>query len=163
MTTWEQVLADAGVPGKRYLSVDSYPDEELFALVLAASRRAGRPTSGLLEDFGEHLAPALAQTYSAFIPEEWRTLDLLEHTESVIHKAVRLSTPGATPPRLTCTRPSATQIQISYRSERKLCSLGRGLIRGVSHLYRERVEIDHDGPCMLMGAPTCELEVRLVR
>lgn len=158
---WEALLAEAGLEGRHYLSSETYPDDELFGLVLAESRRSGKPIPAILVEFGRHLAPPLAHTYSAFIPDHWRTLDLLEHTEETIHKAVRRKGPGATPPNLSCTRVSETEVHISYRSERRLCALAKGIISGVADVYGERV-VTRDESCMHAGDPSCELSVELV-
>jgi len=51
----------------------------------------------LLEDFGALSRRILIDMYWALIEPEWKTLDLLEHTEEAIHKVVRLKNPGAQP------------------------------------------------------------------
>ena len=157
---WSRIREEAGAPERRYRVAESYPDEELVALVLATSSITGVSLAATLEDFGVHLAPVLANTYSTFIRPTWRTLDLLENTEEIIHKAVRVATPGADPPRLHCIRSGPGEVHITYTSERRMCALAKGLVRGVAGLYEETVAIDEHA-CMLDGDPSCELTVRL--
>lgn len=159
---WVGLLDDAHLPARSYKAADSYPDEEVFALVLAASRAWGESVSTVLEDFGRRrLAPGLARTYASLLRPRWRTLDLLEHTEGIIHTAVRAHDPLAAPPRLVCFRVAEDRVRISYRSERQLCALARGIVHGVADLYEETVTVE-DEQCMLKGDPACELVVSLV-
>ena len=95
---WRQVCDKAGVGPRVYLPVATYPDSEAIALVGAASELSGKPAGELLGAFGEHLVAPLLRTYSSLVRADWRTLDLLEHTESTIHRIVRLREPEATPP-----------------------------------------------------------------
>ncbi|NUQ74588.1 MAG: heme NO-binding domain-containing protein [Polyangiaceae bacterium] len=79
---WPAILRDAGLGTRLYSPFQTYPDAEVMAIVAAASKATGRPAGLLLEDFGEFVAPDLIALYRALIKPEWRTLDLLEHTES---------------------------------------------------------------------------------
>ncbi len=100
-----------------------YPDEEIVALVATASQLTSTPVPVILEDFGAFLVPTLLKVYKGYIKAGWRTLDLLEHTESNIHKAVRLRDPGAEPPRLKVKRTSPTEVVIAYSSARNMCEV----------------------------------------
>jgi hypothetical protein len=158
---WRQVCDEAGVGPRVYLPVATYPDAEAVALVGAASRLSGKPADELLGAFGEHLVAPLVRTYSTLVRPEWRTLDLLEHVESTVHRVVRLRDPGATPPELACERASGDEVVIRYKSPRRLCALALGLIRGVARHYTESVEI-RESACMHDGAPHCEIRTRRV-
>jgi predicted hydrocarbon binding protein len=113
----------------------------------------------LLEGFGEFITPKLFSMYRTVISKEWRTLDLVENTESVIHTVVRSR--GGTPPVLSVERKDATELVVSYGSKRKLCALARGIIRGIAKHYGERVTIA-EPQCMHTGAKSCRLEVKLL-
>lgn len=158
---WPGLLKDSGLESKVYLAVREYPDEEAAAIMRAAS--AGRKVSlpDLQEDFGMFIAPDLIGMYSSFVKPEWRTLDLIEHTESTIHRVVRLRNPGAQPPELRTRRPSADTVEITYTSPRRLCAVARGIIKGLAFHYNEQVEI-REARCMNRGDPSCELTVRSV-
>jgi hypothetical protein len=97
--------------------------------------------------------------YRAYILPEWKTLDVIEHTEERIHKMVRLQHKGARPPYLSTTRRSADEIVVHYASERKLCSLAKGFATGIARHYGETLQIT-DLTCMHRGAPTCEILIR---
>ena len=99
--------------------------------------------------------------YRHFVSPAWRTLDVLEHTESTIHRIVRLREPGATPPRLVCTRVSGTEVMIAYESPRRMCSLGVGLAFGLAEHYSESLDATQS-QCMNEGASRCLINFRLI-
>ncbi len=155
---WHTLLKEAGLPGKLYLTVESYPDADVLALLGAASRITGSQTGAILEDFGEFITPDLMAMYAAFVPKDWTTLDFLENVERTIHRTVRMRNPGAEPPRIQSRRSQPNQITITYSSERRLCALARGLARGVAKHYGQRVSID-EPECMMSGAEECKIRV----
>ena len=81
------------------LTIKTYPDETLLALVGAASELTGTPTPDLLRAFGEFLVPDLLKIYRQAIKPEWGILDMLENAEEKMHAAVRQKDEFATPPR----------------------------------------------------------------
>jgi len=157
---WTDMLRAAGLESKVYLATDTCPDAEVVALVTAASRQLGKPAPAILESFGEFLVPDLVRLYAAIIHPTWRTLDLLANTETVMHKAVRAQSPGATPPNLICQRPGPGEVVIIYSSPRKMCALARGLVKGIAKHFDERIVLK-DQSCMITGDPDCRLSVRL--
>jgi hypothetical protein len=158
---WNTLVGAAGVAGKVYLPNQTYDDRELIALVAAASRHTGKPAAELVEAFGTFIVPGLVRAYGAHINPGWKTLDLLENTEETIHRVVRTSQPGATPPRLTARRSGRSEVTIEYASQRKLCSLATGIVRGIADHYQEKVEISQTS-CMLHDAPKCTIRVALL-
>ena len=87
---WDELLANAAIGPKLYLAIQEYPDEELNAILQAASTHTGLPIAALLQDFGDFTGPHLVRMYQP----EWKTLDVIEHTEERIHKMVRLTILG---------------------------------------------------------------------
>jgi predicted hydrocarbon binding protein len=158
--TWRSLLRDAGLGRRIYLPVGEYPDAEAVALVSAASAATGVPVRGVLEDFGEFIAPDLLKMYRSLVRPEWRTLDFLEKTEETIHRAVRLKDAAAAPPEIRCERTAADEAIIRYASARRMCGVAVGIIRGVAAHYGEPVQID-EPRCMHRGDPECEIRVRV--
>lgn len=153
---WKNLLKAAGSKRSVFLPIQSYPDEELVQLVVTASQVTGLPVPALLGSFGEFIAPYLIKTYALLIRPEWKTLDLLENTEETIHKVVRTRNPGALPPELKVARQSPTQALLEYGSERKLCQVAMGIIRGVARHYGDTITITEQA-CMHDGAPACQI------
>jgi predicted hydrocarbon binding protein len=153
---WNELLTDAAIGPKLYLAIQEYPDEELGAILQATCRRTALSADAVLQDFGDYIGPHLAHMYRMYILPEWKTLDVIEHTEERIHKMVRLQHRGARPPYLSTTRRSEDEIIIHYASARRLCTFAKGIAMGIARHYGETIEI-RDLTCMHKGAKTCEI------
>lgn len=141
---WSSIVTEAGLDGTVFVPTKIYPDEHLGALVGAAVTLSGIDRETLLEDFGAFLAPHLLAMYGSMIPGEWRTEELLLNTEDTIHKVVRMKNPGAEPPRLEFERLEPGVLQLTYRSERRMSSLARGIMRGIATGYGEQLRISEE-------------------
>jgi len=157
---WPKVVAEAKLPDRLYLTAHQFPDSEFQSLVAAAARMMNVSTAQLLEDLGEFVAPDLLRMHAHSVLPEWRTLDLIEHTEKAIHQVVRENTSGAHPPKIATTRTSEDELVVAYVSPRRLCSFAKGIIRGIAAHYREPVHI-RETSCMLQGAAQCTIEIRV--
>lgn len=160
-STWIDLCKEANVHGKMYFPTDTYPDEEVLAIVVAASKATGNGIPIILENFGEFMINDLMKIYRHSLNPDWNTsLDLLANVEETIHKAVRMKNPNATPPQLECKRTSFNEVIIRYRSKRKLCFLARGLITGVSKYFNEELIVT-EPTCMNSGDEECKLIINL--
>ncbi|HEY7981086.1 MAG TPA: heme NO-binding domain-containing protein [Candidatus Eremiobacteraceae bacterium] len=156
---WHSVLHAANLDRRVYASIRHYPDREFFDILGAASSALNKPVDEIVEDFGAFIAPDLLGMYATLIKPEWRALDVIEHTEVVIHSVVRVRQAGATPPQLKSRRVSPDEIELIYDSPRRLCGLAKGIVRGIAAHFGERIEIVEHG-CMLHGAAACVLQIR---
>jgi hypothetical protein len=156
-STWTALLLAADVQGRMYNAMAEYPDEEVLAIVAAASRATGRTPAQLLEGFGRFLVPDLVETYRFLVQPGWDALDLIENTERTIHTVVR-TRDGATPPVLDVTRTSPDSLTIRYSSARQLCSLAMGIARGVGDLYGTPLDVQ-ESVCAKRGAEACTFSV----
>ncbi len=159
--TWNALVEKAGLQGRHHDPTKAYPDEDALALVGAAVEMTGLEANAILEDFGAFLAPDLLGLYATYVNPQWRTLDLLEHTESTIHRVVRASEPSATPPRLDVKRIARDRALLHYRSERKMCAVAKGIIRGAAEHFGESIQI-REPRCMHAGDAACEIEVSVL-
>ena len=156
---WKALLGQARLGGRIYLAIEEYPDAEALALVGAASKLSGKPVGDLLEAFGEYLVPGLLKMYGSLVQQGWDTLDIIEHTEETVHRVVRMRNRGARPPYLKCERKGLHELLVVYDSERKMCRLGLGIIRGIAKKRGEKVAVT-ETQCMLDGAPNCRLSIK---
>lgn len=161
-SAWLKLLASQGLSRKIYLPTQIYPDEELITLVVGIASQEQKSVEQVLEDFGQFIVTDLLKVYSTMIRPEWKTLDVLEHTENTMHKAVRHSDRAATPPELLCTRVSAREVVIDYSSRRKLSSLGVGIIKGISAYYGETTSIQVRHYQTAAGEKACKIAVTLI-
>lgn len=156
---WEKLLTASGLGFKMYLPLREYPDTEAVALVVAASKITGIEIPVILEDFGHFIAPDLLGMYRSVLKPEWKTLEVLEHTEEMIHKVVRIDKPGAKPPELRVKRLGPHEVHLTYNSARKMCPLAKGIIRGLGTHFAEKIAFDETA-CMHRGDPACEMSVK---
>lgn len=157
---WGDALRAAGIQSRIYYRVADYPDEEALALLTVLSASLQEPMQAVLERLGEFIVPDLMRMSRYWIKPQWKTLDLIEHTEETIHKTLRQEGSQTNPPRLRCRRSGPQEVVVIYDSPRRMCSLAKGIIAGVAAHYGEAVTIS-EPTCMLKGAANCELIVRL--
>ncbi|HEV3010893.1 MAG TPA: heme NO-binding domain-containing protein [Burkholderiales bacterium] len=156
---WREVVRLAGVPSRIYYRVADYPDQEAAALVSALAAALNEPLSTVLENLGEFITPDLLRMARSWIKPEWKTLDLIANTEATIHETLRAEGSQTNPPRLRCERTAPDEVVVTYDSPRRLCSLARGIVRGVARHYAEQVAIAEPS-CMLKGDAACRLVVK---
>ncbi|MDQ6781141.1 MAG: heme NO-binding domain-containing protein [Candidatus Eremiobacteraeota bacterium] len=131
-------------------------DDDFFAFIDGAAAVTAKPAAELLEDFGSYMAPSLLASHHELISPGWSALDVIENTESIIHRAVRTQTRDATPPVLRSSRLADGSVRIVYASRRKLCHFARGLIAGIGRSYGVTPVVEEPS-CMLRGSDQCEL------
>lgn len=156
---WNELLNDAGLGPRMYLAIQAYPDSEVVGIVTAASKKTGLAPDAILEDFGEFIAPDLLGMYRSLVKPGWRTLEVIEHTENTIHKVVRLQHADATPPYLHAERTGPDEVTVTYTSPRRLCSVAKGIIRGLAVHFGDVISVK-ESRCMNKGASGCVLVVR---
>lgn len=159
---WNKLEQKAGLANKIYMPNQVYSDDELQRLVQAAVEITGMPVKDVQAAFGEFAAPELLKLYQSQINPKWTSLDLIEKTEEMVHRVVRLKIPGASPPHLKCTRPTPSRVLIEYSSPRKMCGVAMGLARGVGTRYKEKLKVSEES-CMYNGAPSCKIAVENVK
>src|SRR5688572_25218556 len=158
---WAELVRRAGLDSEIYTPLRSYPDEQMLALVGEAVTMTGFTATTLLEEFGEALVPTYLSLYGNLLKPEWRTLEVIEHTEETIHRVVRMRHEGAEPPRLHAERTAPNEVVLTYDSPRKLCAVARGIVKGVAKQFGEVVTID-ERACMHDGDPACIIAFRKV-
>ncbi len=159
---WFTILEKAGLGAKEFVNYLDYSDEELLGIVGAAAQITELPAAAIVEDFGVFLGADLMKIYRPLIDPSWRTLDFLLHTEETIHKVVRARNTQAKPPALAFSPLGGDAVLLTYRSPRKMCSLAKGIARGVAGYYGEEIEIT-DESCVLEGAEECRVRFAVVR
>ena len=159
---WHALVDKAGIGDRLYTPMQAYPDQDIVKVVAAAVEKTGKPATEILEAFGEFLVPTYLSVYGPLLDADWKTLDVIQHTEETIHRVVRMRQPGAAPPRLHVERVSPDEVAIHYDSPRKLCAVARGITRGIAKHFHEQVSIS-DRACMHKGDPKCVISVKLVR
>lgn len=158
---WNDLLTAAGMEHAVFLPNETYPDAQAITLVTTASRLTGKAAGDILEDFGEFIAPDLLSMYRAQLDPSWRTLDIIENTEQLIHRAVRVKNPGAAPPELRVVREAPDRLRLTYTSRRQMCGVAKGIARGIARERKELIRITEPA-CMLKGGAQCDIHIERV-
>lgn len=154
---WDDLLDDAGLDGA-YTSLGSYADDELFALVGAASEATGRSPEDLIRWFGRESMPAYVGAHPDFFAGHASTRPFLLTINDLIHPEVRKLYPGAGVPDFEYDTSSDEVLVMYYRSRRRLCAFAEGLIEGAAQHYGQTVSIAQP-QCMHHGDDHCVLEI----
>ena len=161
LNIWEDILKKAGLGPKMYISLLGYPDEEFNAIIFAASELTGKSVPYILEDFGMYMMPGYIRIASHKIDPKWNVLDLLENVPVVFRHILVSAFTGSLPPLMKFVRNKPDEVTIYYTSPRKLCILGRGIIRGFAKYCNNEVKVT-ELSCMLKGDPQCQIIVKLL-
>ena len=144
-----------------YDVTQSHPDEDFLALVARAEAAVGKPAVELLGGFGEFAAMrTFADLYPDYYRESGAARPFLLSVEDHIHALVRRAVPDAQPPRLHVMPFGERGVAITYTSERQLCALLEGLVRGTARSFGEEATVEHP-ECMLRGALACAFFVEI--
>lgn len=153
---WDDVIDAAGVEGA-YTAVATYPDEEMNALVEAASAKLGVPGDDVLKWFGQRCIPLFAERYPHVFEPHASARSLTLALNDVIHPEVRKMLPGAYVPEFDYDASEPDALSIAYTSKRRLCSFAEGLLLGVCDHYGERCQVTHR-ECMKQGDMRCVID-----
>jgi len=156
---WDDLLQAASLDGA-YTSLGSYPDEDLYRLVSAASTAFDVPSQDVIRWFGREALPLLAAAYPRFFQPHITTRTFIGTLNDIIHPEVRKVYPGADVPWFDMAEGPSGEIAMGYTSQRRLCAFAEGLIEGAAAYFDEHVSIDQPA-CMLRGDEACQLVVRL--
>lgn len=141
-STWVQLVERSGLTNVEFDHKTVYPDEHIYALLGHAAAHSGVSVGEVHEKFGEYLVPDLMYMYQKLLQPGWKTLDMIEHTESIMHRQVRLDHAKNTPPVLAVTRLGPDELLIDYVSERRMSGLAVGIVRGLATYFDEADRID---------------------
>lgn len=136
-STWVRLLEDAHIDRSTYQMQEMYPTSEIAAIVESASKLTGISTYELMEQYGEFIVPDLMLIYNKYVDPEWRTYEMLLHTEEAMHSAVRREDNRATPPKVLVTKKGNKQLIVDYFSKRKMSCVATGIIKGIARHFHE--------------------------
>jgi hypothetical protein len=139
--TWLKLNEVAGISRPLYEPQKNYPLAEMFAILSATAIHSRLSQNKFTEKFGEYLVSDLLNLYKSHLNPSWKTFEILENTELIMHKAVRKQEKNANPPILNVSRVHDKLIIIDYYSKRKMASLAVGIIKGIAGFYNEKERV----------------------
>lgn len=138
---------------------EAYDDEWFAAQLDRLVVATGDSNDAVQRDFGSFAAQStFAGLYPAYYDESANTFAFLLGIEEKIHDLVRATIRGAYPPKLHVRPLGELGVLVSYTSERGLCALLEGLVRGTAAHYGDEVVIE-EIQCMHHGDPGCVFSV----
>ncbi|MDF3078737.1 MAG: hypothetical protein K0S09_2626 [Sphingobacteriaceae bacterium] len=139
--TWDNLIKLSGAVGEYELTYN-YSLQEIGSIVAAASQLTGISHYNIQERFGEYLVPDLFKLYASYLRPEWKTFEVLMHTENVMHGAVRKLNSAANPPVLYVSKVNEKLLIIDYYSQRRMSALAVGIIKGIAKYFGESERIN---------------------
>ena len=159
LEVWDALLQATQQDGI-YVSTETYPDENLFALVAAASEKSGIPANDLIKTFGEFMFPHFHKQNPNFFEKDMTLKQFLLFVDRVIHVEVRKLHPDASLPTFQYIDEHDQELTMLYSSPRKLCMLAEGLIAGAATHFNTEYTLSHN-ECMHDGADSCRLHLKI--
>lgn len=157
---WEDLLdtTELITEGGAFVGPGSYPDEDLFALASRASEMTELPLETVLELFGEFILKNFSRDFPRFFEKGMTAKQFLQSIHCVIHVEVKKLHPDANTPDFFYEEEGQEDLTMRYHSHRKLCQLLRGLIKGVSKHFQEKIEVVETS-CMHKGSDHCVFQL----
>ena len=156
--TWDELLVASGLDGV-YTSLGNYDDDELIALVGAASQKLGTPPDDLVRWFGSSAIELLAVQHPDFFEGHQSTQPFLETLNDIIHAEVRKLYPDALVPNFDFVTTGDGDFALGYQSPRQLCALAEGFVEGAARYFGEAVSIEQP-TCTKRGDDRCLIVCR---
>lgn len=158
---WNDLIESSNLESNGiYTNSMSYDDKEALILLEKISTKLNKSQSDVLKIFGIFLMKYFIKRY----PQYFQTDDFISFmmlVEGKIHADLKIVSTESRPPLIKCKVIEEKKvISVIYKSDRKMCSLAIGLIKGASHHFLENIEIEHL-KCMHDGHDECELLVRI--
>ncbi|MEZ5116480.1 MAG: heme NO-binding domain-containing protein [Candidatus Nanopelagicales bacterium] len=150
----DELIDSVDLPsGGAYTAVGTYDHAEIVALVTELSQRTGIPVPDLLSAFGEFLFGRFVELYPSFFEGQDDPMDFLSSIEDVIHAEVLKLYPDAQLPRIDAERHGDDELELVYRSPRRMGDVAEGLCRGaLTHfgvtdtMTMRREDVEGDDP-----------------
>lgn len=137
----------------------AYADASFGEQLGRLAAATGETSDELLRGFGSFAATdTFAGLFPGYYAESADAFAFLLGIEEKIHELVRATIPGAVPPRLHVHPLRDLGVLVSYTSERMLCPLLEGLLRGTAAHYGDAIELE-EIQCMHRGDQGCVFTV----
>ena len=142
--TWQRIRERAGVPGRGFVAMESYPDAITYALVGATSEELGLPPETILEAFGEFWMTYTAEEgYGELLGLMGSTFEEFMDNLDAMHTRIAATMPHLVPPTFHRAALADGSSVLHYESEREgLAPMVVGLLRGLAQRFRVAIEIE---------------------
>ena len=157
---WLNVKERAGCKEEFFALTEDYPDELTVSLAKAISEVMDMPLDVVLEEYGRFVVNnTMKEHYGIYYKIAGNNAREFLLNMKTVHERATNSIPNAKPPRFEYEELSDGAIKMHYFSERNLCKVLLGLIRGVGEYFNEKIEVNETA-CVFRGDDHCIMEVR---
>lgn len=154
---WHQIIDAVGSDGV-YTATLNYDDGELMALLAEVCSRLSLSRADALRHFGYYLFDFLHRGHPTFADSKADFNSFIASIDGVIHMEVMKLDDQARPPKIEVHTRSDGETRLRYSSERNLCHLAEGLLRGAADHFGISIELEQRC-CRLEGADVCEFRI----
>lgn len=153
---WDEIIVELGLTdeSKLFVSPEMYPDADLLNIVVKICERANLEADDGVHMFGEFLIQAFKKDYPLFFEQAETAKQFLKMVDQVIHVEVKKIHYNATPPEFEYFGDEPFSLGMIYHSDRGLCSLAKGMIKGLAKLYSEKIVLE-ETMCTKKGHKNC--------
>ncbi len=137
---WDDLIEAADVDGS-YTAIGNYSDDDLAAIVAAASEATGLPPDEVLRLVGREAFNYFVSRYPELVEGLTGVIELLGALNDIIHPEVLKIYPDARPPSFELTSLGDDKVRVVYASTRRLSALAEGLLHGGADSFGETITI----------------------
>ena len=141
---WDDLLDATGLEGA-YTALGNYGDKELSAIVDAIATTTEQSAEDVWRLVGRLALPKLATRLPASRVEGHDARTFLLSVNEIIHPEVRMLYPDAIPPVFSFVEGTDGQLEVTYRSTRRLDALAEGLMLGCGERFGQGMHVAMDG------------------
>lgn len=124
-----------------YISISTYPVQELVDMVTFVSTYKKIPVNDLLIDFGKYMFPKFVLSFPQFFVESQSFYPFLGKLDDIIHVGVRNQFPAAETPSIKTQMRQDMSMELFYSSPRKMGYFALGMLEEAAEYFHQNVEI----------------------
>jgi hypothetical protein len=158
LSKWNKIIRDSKIKSEGiYTRGEFYDDKELFSLLEFMSIELKKKKENLQMIFGVFLIKYFYKQYPLlFVNHTFDTF--LLSINNIVHSEIKKLNAEASPPEIQYDPETK---EIIYKSNRKLCFLAYGLIKGSAEIFNYSITLQHDdNECMLKGCNHCKFIIK---
>ncbi len=139
---WKEILSECGLPAERvFLASDDVEDAKAVEILSNTAKVLGLTMQQVADAFGDYWVNDFApKIYAHFYRKATDARSFLLNMAEV-HEKTTKSMANARPPKFEYSWPEPDTLAMKYISHRGLIDVFVGLLKGVSHYYKEPMEV----------------------
>ncbi len=144
---WEIIKSKAGVKEEAFISMQPYPDEITYNIVMAASEHLNADPNDILEAFGKYwIEFTMVEGYSHLLDLAGGTFPEFLNNLDNMHSHIAQSYTELKPPSFICEEIDANSFKFEYHSNRPgLARFVKGLLLGLGDRFNIELDIKYIG------------------